>query len=151
MLVHTTCGHCSAVLEVSQLKIGKKIVCSRCDSPFVAQIHEVVEAVLDLEAEQPDVQAPTVAHASVGSFVQKHALMLPPPPVEEWNDSQEDEEERLPGQRFSLFRPSRKRLKEFLDTEGDADDYSWLLIAGLVIFAVILMAFMVGLIVILLR
>ena len=75
-------------------------------------------------------------------------LALPPPPTEEWNEMDEEDDEALPGQRFARFRPDQKRLKEFLHSEDQAVDYSWLLVAGLGAFALALFSIMMGLIVV---
>ncbi len=157
MLIRTICDHCRVSLDVSRLKIGKSIVCSQCDREFVAQEVETLEEILDMAADEPDMQQPVVprefaSKASLSGPLQKHHLTLPPPPIEQWNNTEDEEDEdTLPGQRFKRFRPSKRKMKEFLDPESQGDDYSWLLVAGLVAFGVVLLMFMFGLIVIVFR
>jgi hypothetical protein len=152
MLTHTRCDQCRAVLEVSDKKIGKAIVCSQCDCQFVAVPLVVAEEALELAEDEPDVQRPHVSEAVLnGSPVKKHALTLPLPPTEEWNESEDEEDDNLPGQRFARFRPNRKRMKEFIDPDGAGDDHAWLLVAGLGAFAFVLLVFMIGLIVVIFR
>ena len=156
MLFRTTCEHCRVTMEVSRLKIGKSIVCSQCDREFVAAaLPELLELEVALEDIEPDVQ-PIAWQSFEGEGSpnpprRKHHLTLPPPPPEEWNDTEEEDDDLLPGQRFKRFRPSKKRLKEFLDRDSQGDDYSSYLVAGLVAFGVVLLVFMICLIVVIFR
>jgi hypothetical protein len=144
MLIRTRCGNCQTVAEVSKLNVGKVVICSNCGSEHVAQAEDEDDGgVIGLAAEEADVQAGAREVHAVGT-VRKHSLALPPPPAEDCNLTGDEDGEALPpGQRFPVFRPRRKEIEPFLDREQAVGDNTILMVSGLVVFAVIGMAFFV--------
>jgi hypothetical protein len=68
----------------------------------------------------------------------RNSLALPAPPDEDWNESEDDDAELLPGQKFPYFRPRRNLLEPYLEPDRAGDDHSALYAVGFAAFSAIL-------------
>lgn len=152
MIIFSYCPHCRAEHELSDKLVGQSIICQSCEVEFVVKsgpppVEEKTIAVESLfvpssgsQRDEPTGGHPQGVRARTRLANGKHALVLPPPPIEQWsaNKSKKKEEES----EFCEFDHDSRDLRRFLEREEHADDYAWLLAVGLFFSTLLVFGFL---------
>jgi hypothetical protein len=149
MLIRTVCPQCQFAHEVSDKRLGDTIGCQRCGEPLVVVENKSEEAatfeVESIFRSEDGLAAPTptanplpvkpAARFNDG----RHSLVVPPPPKELWSAEPGADES---SQRWRTFRHDSTAVEKFL-ARDEGSDYSWLLVTGLVMMALLICTFQV--------
>jgi hypothetical protein len=147
MLILAACTHCQTEHELSENLLGKTVSCPQCREPFL------VQEIKRHEAATFAVQSDLAHHELVKDWLppatspsrktsqdnSRHNLVLSSPPREQWTGGKSKKGDT---EKFPIFDPYARDVEDFLEREKGVDDYSWLLMVGLILSTVLIVTFL---------